>query len=413
MKNIAFLTSGGIAPCLSSCIVRLMFQYKKKFDNVNFVGYLNGYKGLLTNNKIFLKPPDTNKSDGIYEFGGSLIGNSRVKLTNVNDCINKGYIKKNEIPLKIAAEQLKKDKIDILHTIGGDDTNTTACDLSNFLKKNHYKLTVIGLPKTIDNDVIPINQTLGAITAAEQTAIFFENIVNENTTSSRHLIIHEVMGRNCGWLTAKSAHIYKQRLKNKKFFETVNLRRKAWDIHSVLIPEIEFNIEQESLRLKRIMDFEYQFFKMGGVLTAGVDAGRHILPGFGDQRNFELLKEGGFSTEEALKVMTSNGAKVLSNTEIGAIEIGKKADLIVIEENPLENLKVLYGTGAIKLNNDNEVERVGGIKFTIKDGIIYDSKLLLEDVKKMVRKSKDELNYEIYQPGNKMNIISKKAEILD
>ena len=86
---------------------------------------------------------------------------------------DKGYIKKNEIPLKIAAEQLKKDKIDILHTIGGDDTNTTACDLSNFLKKNHYRLTVIGLPKTIDNDVIPINQTLGAITAAEQTAIFF------------------------------------------------------------------------------------------------------------------------------------------------------------------------------------------------------------------------------------------------
>ena len=218
MKNIAFLTSGGIAPCLSSCIVRLMFQYKKKFDNVNFVGYLNGYKGLLTNNKIFLNLPDKNKSEGIYEFGGSLIGNSRVKLTNINDCIDKGYIKKNEIPLKIAAEQLKKDKIDILHTIGGDDTNTTACDLSNFLKKNHYKLTVIGLPKTIDNDVIPINQTLGAITAAEQTAIFFENIVNENTTSSRHLIIHEVMGRNCGWLTAKSAHIYKQRLKNKKFF---------------------------------------------------------------------------------------------------------------------------------------------------------------------------------------------------
>jgi len=111
---------------------------------------------------------------------------------------------------------------------------------------------------------------------------------------------------------------------------------------------------------------------------------------------------------------TLKGAEALEmDDEIGSIEIGKKADLIVIEENPLENLKVLYGTGAIKLNNDNEVERVGGVKFTIKDGIIYDSKLLLEDVKKMVRKSKDELNYEIYQPGNKMNIISKKAEILD
>ena len=286
MKNIAFLTSGGIAPCLSSCIVRLMFQYKKKFDNVNFVGYLNGYKGLLTNNKIFLNLPDKNKSEGIYEFGGSLIGNSRVKLTNINDCIDKGYIKKNEIPLKIAAEQLKRDKIDILHTIGGDDTNTTACDLSNFLKKNHYKLTVIGLPKTIDNDVIPINQTLGAITAAEQTAIFFENIVNENTTSSRHLIIHEVMGRNCGWLTAKSAHNYKKRLKNKKFFESVNLRRKAWDIHSVLIPEIEFNIEKESLRLKKIMD---EFGCVNIFLSEG--AGTNVIINEKLKNNIEIKKD--------------------------------------------------------------------------------------------------------------------------
>tara|TARA_B100001057_G_scaffold62117_1_gene55521 strand:+ start:89124 stop:90314 length:1191 start_codon:yes stop_codon:yes gene_type:complete len=286
VKNIAFLTSGGIAPCLSSCIVRLMFQYKKKFDNVNFVGYLNGYKGLLTNNKIFLKLPDKNKSDGIYEFGGSLIGNSRVKLTNINDCLDKGYIKKNEIPLKIAAEQLKKDKIDILHTIGGDDTNTTACDLSNFLKKNHYKLIVIGLPKTIDNDVIPINQTLGAITAAEQTAFFFENIVNENTTSSRHIIIHEVMGRNCGWLTAKSAHIYKKRLKSKKFFESVNLRKEAWDIHSVLIPEVEFNIEKESLRLKKIMD---EFGCVNIFLSEG--AGTNIIINEKLKNNIEIKKD--------------------------------------------------------------------------------------------------------------------------
>jgi imidazolonepropionase-like amidohydrolase len=74
---------------------------------------------------------------------------------------------------------------------------------------------------------------------------------------------------------------------------------------------------------------------------------------------------------------TLNGAEALGmDNEIGSIEIGKKADLIIIEENPLENLKVLYGTGAIKLNDKNEVKRVGGVKYTIKDGIVYDSKLL-------------------------------------
>ena len=68
-------------------------------------------------------------------------------------------------------------------------------------------------------------------------------------------------------------------------------------------------------------------------------------------------------------------------------------------ENPLENLKVLYGTGAIKLNEMNEVVRVGGVKFTIKDGIIYDSKKLLEEVKQIVIKAKKKENFTIKQPG--------------
>ena len=71
----------------------------------------------------------------------------------------------------------------------------------------------------------------------------------------------------------------------------------------------------------------------------------------------------------------------------------------MIEENPLENLKVLYGTGAIKLNNDNKVVRVGGVKYTIKDGIIYNSKLLLSKVKEMVKKSKEKTGFKLLQPG--------------
>ena len=77
------------------------------------------------------------------------------------------------------------------------------------------------------------------------------------------------------------------------------------------------------------------------------------------------------------------------------------ADFVIVEENPLQNLKVLYGTGAIKLTEDNEVVRVGGVKYTIKDGIIYDAKQLLRDVKAMVDAAKKKEGFTIKQPGIK------------
>ena len=85
--------------------------------------------------------------------------------------------------------------------------------------------------------------------------------------------------------------------------------------------------------------------------------------------------------------------------KIGSVQIGKYADFVIVEENPLKNLKNLYGTGAIKLTADNEVVRVGGVKYTIKDGIVYDAKELLGDVKKMVDSEKVKTNWKLKQPG--------------
>lgn len=252
--KIGILTSGGLAPCLSASIGRLTENYLKENSNISVIGYLNGYKGLLLGESIQLPKLLLENINSFYQFGGSPLGNSRVKLTNIKDCLQQGLIKDDEIPLKVAADQLVKDGITILHTIGGDDTNTTAADLSKYLKKNNYNLTVVGLPKTIDNDVFPIAQSLGAWTAAEQGAIFFENIANENTTSSRQLIIHEIMGRNCGWLTAATAYEYRQRLNKKKFINEIGLVKEKWDIHSVLIPEQQISFEKECVRLKKIMD---------------------------------------------------------------------------------------------------------------------------------------------------------------
>ena len=252
--KIAFLTAGGIAPCLSSSIGALIEKYNEIAPDAELIGYLNGYRGLLLGNSIEF--PDSAKTNfaTLYDFGGSPIGNSRVKLTNVDDCVKRGYVLEGQDPLNVAADQLVKDKVDILHTIGGDDTNTMAAQLSFYLKENNYNLTVVGLPKTVDNDVFPITQTLGAWTAAEQGAIFFENIANENTTSTRQLIIHEVMGRNCGWLTARTAYDYRERMKQRNFIPELLINQEKWDIDAVYIPETDFDFNIECERLIKRMD---------------------------------------------------------------------------------------------------------------------------------------------------------------
>lgn len=135
-------------------------------------------------------------------------------------------------------------------------------------------------------------------------------------------------------------------------------RRKTFDEH--------LNDLTRNNSLKRIMQFEYQYFKMGGLLCSGVDAGRHVLPGFGDQRNYELHMETGFSTEEAVQIMTGNGAKALERSDIGSLEVGKRADLVILDGNLKEKSTVI-----------KKVETV------FKNGVGYDSeKILLETTNK-------------------------------
>ena len=252
--KIAFLTAGGLAPCLSASIGALVERYNELFPSVELMGYLHGYKGLLLGNTLSFPPEIKNHNKLLYQFGGSPIGNSRVKLTNVDHCVSKGYINNGEDPLDVAANQLKEDGVDILHTIGGDDTNTMASALAAHLERSGHDLTVVGLPKTVDNDVTPIQQTLGAWTAAEQGAVFFENIANENTTSTRQLIIHEVMGRHCGWLTAATANEYRKRLDKIGFFPELLMSRERWDVDAVYIPELDWDFQKEAERLRKRMD---------------------------------------------------------------------------------------------------------------------------------------------------------------
>ena len=254
VKKVALLTAGGLAPCLSSAVGGLIERYTELYPDIEIICYRSGYKGLLQGDSIQVTEEIRANAGTLHDHGGSPIGNSRVKLTNVKDCIKRGLVQEGEDPLKVAADQLTKDNVDVLHTIGGDDTNTTAADLAAYLAENDYALTVVGLPKTIDNDVFPIAQSLGAWTAAEEGAKYFENVVAEHNANPRMLIVHEVMGRSCGWLTAATADVYRKRLDSMEWADAIGLSAARKEVHAIFIPEMDVDIQAEAKRLKAIMD---------------------------------------------------------------------------------------------------------------------------------------------------------------
>ena len=144
------------------------------------------------------------------------------------------------------------------------------------------------------------------------------------------------------------------------------------------------------------MQFLNEYKNAGGRVTTGSDSGFiYKLFGFAYIEELELLQEAGFHPLEVIRAATLHGAETLhkplgTKPDFGIIAPGYLADLIIVSENPLSNFKVLYGTGAVRVNRNNEPERVGGIKYTIKDGIVYDAKKLLKDVEAMVNKAKKE-----------------------
>lgn len=119
--------------------------------------------------------------------------------------------------------------------------------------------------------------------------------------------------------------------------------------------------------LERALAYDLAFFRAGGLLTAGPDSGLHNLPGFGDQRNFELFVEAGFEPEEAVKVMTSNGAQLLDRSDIGRIAPGMRANIVVLEGDLAEDSAIIRNTVLV-----------------FKDGLAYDPRRLLNDVQGQV-----------------------------
>ena len=253
-KRVALLTAGGYAPCLSSAVGALIETYDRTDPDVEIIAYLHGYHGLLTGTHVVVGPEERAGAAVLHRFGGSPIGNSRVKLTNDEDCRARGLIGADETALEVAARRLQADGVDVLHTIGGDDTNTAAADLAAYLRERGSDLTVVGLPKTIDNDIVPVRQSLGAQTAAQEASRFAQHVLAEHGSNPRMLIVHEVMGRASGWLTAAAARDYLAWHDEQEWLPGIGLDPRRWAIHAVYVPELHIDLEAEAVRLRKVMD---------------------------------------------------------------------------------------------------------------------------------------------------------------
>jgi cytosine/adenosine deaminase-related metal-dependent hydrolase len=137
------------------------------------------------------------------------------------------------------------------------------------------------------------------------------------------------------------------------------------------------------------MTFVKAFFDRGGRVTVGTDPGSIFkLFGFNYPEELELLREAGLTPLEVVRAATLNGAELLGwSDRIGTVEAGKLADLVVLAENPLANLKVLYGHGRLRLQ-EGRIGRAGGIVHTIKDGVVHDARRLLDRVRDVVEEQR-------------------------
>jgi len=218
IKKVAILANGGDVSGFNA-VIRAIVKTAEQ-NNVECYGFIEGYKGLLNNE--YIKLDTYNTASGILHKGGSIIGSS----TNSN-VFNYKVEENGQVVYKdlsdICVQNVKDDGFDCVFTLGGDGTQKSARDLS--LKG----INVIGVPKTIDNDVACTDITFGYNTAVSVAAEALDRLHTTGETHHRVMVL-EVMGRYAGWIALESAI--------------------AGGADVALIPEIPYDINKAAEKIK-------------------------------------------------------------------------------------------------------------------------------------------------------------------
>ena len=190
VKKIALLSGGGDCPGLNAVIRTITKTAIEKYG-WEVIGFVYGYRGLYTNNYINLT---LDKVENIYKEGGTILYSSN--KDNLFDYLvddgQGGKVKKDVSD--VGVENLKKDGVDVLVILGGDGTLTSARDFSR------KGVNVIGVPKTMDNDLASTDVTYGFMSAMSVGTEFIDRL--QTTAKSHHrVILCELMGRDAGWIT--------------------------------------------------------------------------------------------------------------------------------------------------------------------------------------------------------------------
>ncbi len=309
IKKVAILVNGGDCPGLNPVIRAIMMTAKEK--NIECYGFIDGFRGLIKND--FIRLDGNSVSSGLLPKGGSIIGSStntivfNYKVENVD-----GTTEYKDLS-DLCVENIKNDGFDCIFALGGDSTQKSARDL--FVKG----INVIGVPKTIDNDVAGTDITFGYNTAVQVATDALDRL---HTTAETHhrIMVLEVMGRFAGWIALESAI--------------------AGGADAVLIPEIPYDINKVVEKINKRIDEGKQFSVVvvsegakpidgdSSVYNANIDSGSGIVTKFagaGDKVAKELERLTGLESRNTTLGYLQRGGTPTSYDRVLSTEYGAKA----------------------------------------------------------------------------------------
>ncbi len=338
-KALVYFQSGGPTAIINTSFYGVIKEAKRQTDHIGGIyGSLNGIEGLLYDNLIDLRKEDEAQIELLKQTPAAALGTTRYKLSG--DINHEDYQK--------ILKTVQKHNIGYVLVNGGNDSMDTCYKLSTFFRKANADVRVIGIPKTVDNDLAYTDHCLGYPSAARYVVQSIQDIALDNKVYSKSkFVIVEVMGRHAGWLTAAASLIQDPDLKpdyiylpEEKFDleEFLVKAKEAYESKKRALFVVSEGIEAQMPAVNKAVD-SFGHMQLGGFCTQLAGIVKDRLGYSTRPIEFSLLQRAGtfaiseIDQKEAIKVSTMAVKKIVS---------GKSGMMVIIDRLPGKEYKVSY-----------------------------------------------------------------------